>query len=154
MYVACTYQRDKSCFFYFSVCLSVTFYYQRYYQITCSVNTLVGWLVVFNITFSHISAIKLQYSCPVSNLYLLSGIQCHGKLGVSSLPSLLWHRHRKIRRLLNLLFITGPTGGEGIPGIKPRFDTQSSPLPLCHCGGLKHSSKIWLKILDFILILM
>ena len=98
----------------------------------------VGWLVGCGLT-SH-SVIFQLYSdgtdVQFPNFDLLPGTQCHGQLGVFSVPSLLRHGHRDVQRRL---FTSLPSEGHtwwGKPGIEPgSSDPQSSPLPLRHRGG-------------------
>ena len=44
--------------------------------------------------------------------------------------------------IFNFPVTSGPTRGEGKPGIEPEFpNPRSSPLPLRHRGGLHHTVK-------------
>ena len=54
----------------------------------------------FNVTFSIISAIKWQDSCPVYKFWPAAGAKLQWQLGVFSVPRLPWHGHRDVRRRL------------------------------------------------------
>ena len=98
----------------------------------------VGWLVDRGLT-SH-SAIFQLFSdgtdVQFSNFDLLPGTQRHGQLGVLNVQSLPQHGTGTSEDVFYLLAISGPTRGEGKPGIEfGSSDPKSSPLPLDHRGG-------------------
>ena len=84
-----------------------------------------GWLVGCGLT-SHSTIFQLYSDRTVvqfPNFPLLLGTRRHGQLGVFSVPTLILHEHRDVRR--------GPTRGLGMPGIERRTsDPHYIPLPL------------------------